>query len=297
MEDLVMQSVNLTLGVTSDPVAHSCGSSNDIFILQSGDDRLVAKVFNAETEEGAQFEIDILSQLTRAVDTIKTVEILVDTPLEVDGKPMLLYRSFPGRAVAAADIDAAFLSTFARAHCYIHESLDDVSTCPRERFLPDTLSFVGEFNCQSDRLVNDALPLLERLQKEIDFSAMPKTIIHDDISMENILVRDNDVCLIDFSDAHFSYRISDIANTLKELVIDNFGLVDTLLDAYVDSYSQSAQTPLANDERNALPYLFLRRALFMYCYYHSREAGATVHKDKIATQTKTIQLLMEEYSS
>jgi hypothetical protein len=267
-------------------------NNNINLLLSSGGDKIFAKVMGSETVDGCRFELNILSLLGNAVKSMVTIKPLSKEPLVIDDVPVGIYEAIDAQAISREDIDLDLLGRVAAAQSNIHDVLSSVQESPRVRFLPDDLSFVEVFGMGDDEVVRKYLPLLETQLSNTVFDGQTKTIIHDDISMENILKNENDLYLVDFSDAHYSYRISDIANTIKELIIDNFGLDLKMIEGFIHSYNESSIEVLSVEELKSLPYLYTRRAFFMYCYYGSKEEDDFIIGIK-TRQLKTLEFLRE----
>lgn len=277
-----------------DEVFSSCeniADKNDVFIIKNKNRKVVAKILYSDSSAGAQFEIDILKHLNRRLGVINACRSLVDAPIIVDTAPMIIYEVIDGRALGADDIGTDLMSGIASAQSIMHKQLSEFSS-PRTRFLPEDLSFADNATVSGETHLKQAIEVLVRMRANIDFSNMSETIIHDDISMDNILIGPSGVHLVDFGDAHRSYRISDIAVAVKELIIDNLGIDKEKINKYCSDYSHFASLPLTDAELAALPYLTLRRAVFMYVHYASREH---VSEKKLFTQLNTINLLLREY--
>jgi Ser/Thr protein kinase RdoA (MazF antagonist) len=130
------------------------------------------------------------------------------------------------------------------------------------------------------------------LFKKINFT---KSIIHEDLSMENIILsKSNSISFIDFGESHKSEIISDIAITIKEIIISNKGVDFNLIRAYLHSYQKIIR--LNKNEIMALPFLLKRRTVFMIAYLlNKQEINKTTElKKKIGKEIKILKTLQKK---
>ena len=131
---------------------------------------------------------------------------------------------------------------------------------------------------------------------------LPKRYIHEDLSFDNIFIKNNNPLFIDFGETHHGYRISDIAILIAELFIDEKKNINTLfIKRYLDSYNNFSQTPLNSAEMHVLPYAIIRRLLFMYFYYtnsprlHHKKL-ALRYANKLANTWKQMNIFQQMYT-
>lgn len=267
--------------------------NRNINLIANTDDKSVfVKVQTGETQVNCQFEIDVLKILEHSKNTLHFPTVLHNEAYDIQGSPAIVYEFLEGKPLEKSDVTQDILTRVAHGIAQMHDILKGtIDICPKTRFMPNDLSFISEFGW-TDPITSDAGAKLLQLLPRIEFEEETKTVIHDDISMENVILSPEGLAIIDFSDAHISYRASDIGNTVKELIVDNFGYDTQLVDAFLDNYSKASKTPLSENEMASMPYLVLRRAVFLYCYYNassSRDAFAS----KIEQQATTIRRMME----
>lgn len=105
---------------------------------------------------------------------------------------------------------------------------------------------------------------IEFLKKRIDivfhkikFEKLPKTFIHGDITATNLIKKDSDLYIIDFSVASYSPRIQDLAILLTNTIFNNndFESVEDDYDLILNEYLKLIE--LSDYEINALPYYLI----------------------------------------
>ncbi|MEZ5440240.1 MAG: phosphotransferase [Lysobacterales bacterium] len=112
-----------------------------------------------------------------------------------------------------------------------------------------------------ERISPDLAGRCRRVREDITqlrVEQLSKSIIHDDVSLANILRTDSGCCIIDWSDAHIDLSIADLAAALTQL---NLG--SSAKRRFVDVYKE---TRMDNCELESLSTFVERRGLFMEFY-------------------------------
>lgn len=246
---------------------------NLIFSVECGQAKYILKLYPAGSFEERVFELKLLRKLPGLDASTAFPVAALDEVLHIADMPAILFGLINGRATRPEDITSSFLCKLAAGQAALHSALMDVDLGHKERFNPLRFDYLEYFNFHTDDQA--LLSLVEEMKTEagsLDASSMVETIIHDDLSIDNVLVDSNhDLHIIDFDDAHKSLRISDIGTAIKEFIIDHGGINEGIIQKYLADYSAANPTaPLSDSELEALPFMIKRRALFMYAYYSSR---------------------------
>ena len=258
------------------------------FLLITPSNKYVLKSYKNTLLNEVIFETSILSHLKRFNSKFPSP---IRKVFYVNSLPCVLYTFIEGRGLVPHDINISTLQKIAELQALIHKNL--VNFIPygnKERFSIFDLSFVDAFRC--DCSAEDALLikncrdwLVTRLNR-FKRSNFPKSIIHEDLEMENILVdRKGDIKFIDFGESHRAEVVSDIAIAIKELIVNNYGTnTNSLIRAYLDAYE--ANNPILDVvQLKALYTLFVRRGLFMFSYFLNKQA-----KNKDLSLNKRIKI-------
>ena len=170
----------------------------------------------------------------------------------------------------------------------------------KKRFSIYDFSFLDVFKCEYlpdvKKLIKTGKSwLLTNLEVHKNTS-FPKSIIHEDLEMENILIdKSENIKFIDFGESHYAEVISDIATAIKELIINNKGFDAKLIEKYLSSYNKT--NPIIDKTQLQMLYpLFVRRTMFMLSYFlHKQNKSKHSLLDKrINVEMKSLNLLLSK---
>lgn len=258
------------------------------FLLITTSNKYVLKSYKNTSINEVIFEISILSHLKRFNSKFPSP---ISRVFYINSLPCVLYTFIEGRGLVPHDINISTLQKVAELQALIHKNL--VNFIPdgnKERFSIFDLSFIDTFRCdcsaEDTLLIKNCRDWLVTRLDRLKGSNLPKSIIHEDLEMENVLVdRKGDVKFIDFGESHRAEVVSDIAIAIKELIINNYGTnTHSFIRAYLDAYEEN--NPVLNVVQLKMLYtLFVRRGLFMFSYFLNKQA-----KNKDLSLNKRIRI-------
>lgn len=269
------------------------------YIVSIDSDTYFLKLYSVGSGEEREFEQKVLAHLNNNPATRFVPVAQEPGVFSLYGRPAMLFNVIAGKTLGASDITDEVLVDVARKQAAIHHALHGTVFGVKERFNPLTLDFAAYFNLSpDDEVAKDGLRLLRELES-VDDAGLITTLIHDDLSPSNIMAGPDGVLhFIDFDDAHYSLRVSDIGTAIKELILPTWGYdvsrIDSYLAAYDGALPKSFQLTAA--ERALLPLMILRRALFMYAYYSSLQPG-TERNLHVAAESGSIHTIQKAQRS
>ena len=150
-------------------------------------------------------------------------------------------------------------------------------------------------NKSSNRnILQNEVILLEQESKLLKKVKYRKSIIHEDLNIENIVIDKNGhVNFIDFGESHRAEVISDIAIAIKEIIVNNNGIDLGLVRDYLNSYQKVIR--LGKDEIGALFFLMKRRVIFMIAYLSNKQkTNESVElKKRISIEIKVLKIFQK----
>lgn len=267
------------------------------FLLVTNSGKYILKSYKNTPINEIIFETSLLNHLKHFNGKFPSP---VSEVFYINSLPCVLYTFIEGRCLIPRDINISTLQKIARLQASLHKNLVRfIPSGNKKRFSIFDLSFVDTFRCncsmEDTLLIKNCRDWLgTRLERERK-STLPKSIIHEDLEMENILVdREGDIKFIDFGESHKAEVISDIATAIKELIINNYGTdAYNLIRAYLNAYEKI--NPVINVEQLEMLYtLFMRRGLFMFTYLLSKQVknkDLSLNK-KIKTERTALKSLL-----
>ncbi len=260
--------------------------------------KYILKIYPESTGEDVEYEMEILNKLDSAFSK-KYFPVVIKKCFYIEKNPSILLNYISGRILSKKDISLYLVKKIAKKQARMHCSLANFTPKHKKnRFSIFDFSFfnlyVNNNNPHFKIIQNEvgALKKESKLFKNIDFT---KSIIHEDLSAENIILsKNNDINFIDFGESHKSEIISDIAITIKEIIISNKGVDFNLIRGYLNSYQKIIR--LNKDEIMTLPFLLKRQTVFMLSYLlNKQEINKTTElKKKIAKETKILITLQKK---
>ncbi len=246
---------------------------NLIFSVECRQAKYILKLYPAGSFEERVFELELLCRLSGSDSSTAFPVAALDEVLTIADMPAILFELIRGRSVRPEDITPSFLRKLAAVQAVMHSTLMSANLGHKERFNPLSFDYLEYFNFHTDdQTLLGIVDAMKTQAADLDADGMLETIIHDDLSVDNVLIdSSHSIHIIDFDDAHKSLRISDIGTAVKEFIVDHHGVNDDSIRKYLEAYTAvNTAAPLSDAELNALPFMIKRRALFMYAYYSSR---------------------------
>ena len=261
--------------------------------------KYILKVYSESDIEELKYEEEILRKLD-SVTKKKFFPVIVKRTFYINYKPSILLKYIPGRILSKKDISPRLIKKIAKKHAEMHYLFFHFNPRHKKsRFSIFDFSFVDLYvrNKKSPyyKILHDAIIILRQESKLFAKVNFKKSIIHEDLNIENIIVTDNgDVNFIDFGESHRAEIISDIAIAIKEIIITNRGVNINLIQDYLDSYQKV--TPINKDEIGALPFLIRRRTVFMLAYLlNKQETNKDINlRGKIEIEASVLRSLQKD---
>lgn len=244
------------------------GIDNKNFYIE-GEHKYFLKVYQTDDLDEINYEIEILRELKRKNKNGLYFPTIKNEIFFVNQKPAVLFDYIPGKSLSIKDINSSVLKKIANKQAGMHRALLSYKPVNKKfRFPIFDFGFSNIFTIEDQKLqsmVKNELRLLKNESKSIDKLDLKKSIIHEDLNPENIILGDDrEVRFVDFSDSHHAEIISDIATSIKELILNKKGLDFKLMNDYLDSYQ--GVFPIDKKEITLLPFLLKRRTIFMMTY-------------------------------
>lgn len=245
-------------------------TQNKNFIVTTDSSTYFLKAYSAGSIDERKFELNILKKL---YDDGHIFPVKATTePFLVEDRPVMLFETVNGSTLSPhVPISTEHLKTVANQLAQIHISLATYDAGTKTRFNALGFEFIDAFRLDtSDPTIQHAIQILQVAFTDIKTNDLMMTIIHDDLSPHNVMLSETgELRFIDFDDAHYSYRISDIGTALKEFIVSPHGLIDKYtINLFIHHYETTQNAlPLTGQEKLLITPMILRRALFMYAYY------------------------------
>lgn len=266
------------------------------FLISTNQGKYVVKKFKNVSKEEIDFELSVLNRLKEKFDSFPTP---IAPLFYIGDTPCVMYSFLSGRGLTPKDINISNVEKIASLLARMHKGL--VSFIPlgkRDRFSIYDQSFINVFKTKTTVDIENLLNRGETWLLSDEILKLkpptPKSIIHEDLEMENIFIDDDGrIKFIDFGEAYEAEIISDIATAIKELIVNNIGLDRTFINTFLSSYS--SENPILDDTQLKMLYpLLVRRTMFMLSYFlyrHNRDKSSQLDK-KIEIEINTLNLLL-----
>lgn len=244
-------------GIVGEPAVLSVGTDGCTYLLDNGSDSFVYRRWARKPIEEVVHETSLLRYLSER--EFPCPPPFVCTFVDADGMTNAV-RSFVEGEVPLR-LEASEISEIGRMLACLHESTRSVSLEGSiERYRLDDSCFLADLARSEPSLAPGIEQLCEHLAR-VDFQKLPTSVVHDDVSLENIVRLDNgSLVLIDWSESHFDYSIADIGAAAAQLQLDAAG-IEVLLDGYRKAICPSEY------EVSLVNIISLRRVLFLVWYY------------------------------
>ncbi|MEK6774191.1 MAG: phosphotransferase [Bdellovibrionota bacterium] len=162
------------------------------------------------------------------------------------------------------------------------------SICTAFKIKFDTEKFLWEMNYGKDNLFTGVLniKLSEKVSTEIQKSFLdicerldqqPKRIAHRDYHSRNLMIKLDEMSVIDFQDARLGPIQYDLVSLLKDSYVDlSQEMSDILLQDYLDKMQERTKTKYSRDEFNTIYELQSVQRCFKACgsfasFFHQRD--------------------------
>jgi len=247
--------------------------------------KYILKIYSGNNDEELKYEIGLLNELNLN-NKEKFFPIIASNIFSFNSHFCILYNYLPGRILRETDINSILIKQIAETQARMHKSLMNYQPKHKKvRYSIFDFSFLAIFLGNKESATYDFLKketeILEqesKLYKKIEFQ---KSIIHEDLSPENIIISNSKIKFIDFGESHKAEIVSDVATAIKEIIINKKGLNEELIRNYLSSYQKIIH--LKEDEIQTIPFLIRRRTIFIIAYFINRQK-----KDKNKQSKKKI---------
>lgn len=251
------------------PIKNGMGCKNYLVGIRSQNNfKYILKIYSKKDIEDLKFEIELLNHLKQNAQNIFFP--IVEKTFSYHERPCILLKYVPGRTMTKNDISSKIIKSIAEKQAKMHKIFATfVSEKTKKRFSIVDFGFTDQFmigrNDKNYKIINNEIKLLEKEAVILNKISFSKSIIHEDLSMENIIINKGKIIFIDFGESHYAEIISDIAIAIKELIITQKGMRTDLIKDYLNTYQ--CVTSLSDSELNAISFLLRRRTVFMLAYY------------------------------
>jgi len=273
-------------------------SRNYLISLNSKDNlRYVLKICSNDND--VRYEMEVLNRLSKNNKPAFT-PFVQEGIFFINKKPSFLLRYMSGTILTKNKISLSTIRKIAIRQAKLHHSLFNFSPkSKKERFSVFDFKFLLFFCKDNNNLyyknILDEINIIKKESKlftKIDFK---KTIIHEDLTPENILIGKNgNINFIDFGESHYAEIISDIAIAIKEIIIGNKGVDLLLIKNYLNSYQEIIT--INKKEIDTLFFMIKRRTIFMAAYYLGRYEKDKNFKKKMMNEFRILRILKEKES-
>ena len=233
----------------------SQGVENANYHVQTTTKAFVLRIYLERDQDEIDYELSVLSELK----DFPFVPHIASSQVTIKGKPAVFFTYIPGKLLGDMPIKDEHITTIMQHLRAIHEKLATFIPAGKKiRFAIDDLSFL-DWPCDEKyaAMIEQEKTYLREKNVPTD---LPLSVIHEDISPQNIIVGD-DVYFIDFDDAHRAPIISDVATAIKGLIIDLEGVQFEKIHVLLKAYGT-----LSKEELALIYYLVKRRTMFMLLY-------------------------------
>jgi Ser/Thr protein kinase RdoA (MazF antagonist) len=114
-------------------------------------------------------------------------------------------------------------------------------------------------------------------------------LVHADLRLANLIVTDQDLCVIDFDDCGLSWFVYDFAAAVS--FIEHLPLLPELLEAWLAGYRRVA--PLAVEDVAAIPLMVMLRRLLLLAWIASHSETPTARELGVGFTEETLRLCEE----
>ena len=297
---LYLNSINITKGrYFISAIDRGVESKNYLISLKNKNNfKYILKIYSKQNIEEVKYEKEILEKLNFGFKK-KYFPVVLKRIFYVNKKPSILLKYIPGRILSTKDISLRLVKEIAKKQAKMHHYFNNfIPKRKRKRFSIFDFSFINLYiknnaNSYQNILQNmvDILKQQSKLFAKINFK---KSIIHEDLSTENVIITKNGgINFIDFGESHRAEIVRDIAIAIKEIIINNKGIDLRLIRAYLDSYQKVIR--LNKDEISVLSFLLKRRTVFMIAYLLGKqEINSSIDiRRKIAKEIKVLRILQK----
>lgn len=259
--------------------------------------RYVLKIYSKSNLEEVKSETEILNKLNSSFKNSFSPVVLKGV-FYINKNPSIILRYIRGHVISKKDISSDLINEISKKQSEMHRSL--INFTPRHkknRFSIFDFSFLNLYlnrNSLYYKVLKDEADILTQESKLFKKIKYTKSIIHEDLSMENIILSKKSVVyFIDFGESHRAEIISDIATAIKEVIIGNKGINFNLIRDYLDSYQKVIR--LNRGEIDTLFFLLKRRTIFMIAYLLNKQEKNknTELKRKTMTEMRILKILQK----
>jgi len=252
------------------------------FVFEARNSKFFLKIFSFARKEETHFEDDYLCFLN-SIEFLRGRVPSVEKVFSREGFVFVVYHFIIAEPLKPVNLTGNLLAEIAKLHANIHDASSLFMTLrKRVRTNLFDISCVGDLK-RNGKIEEGIYKYMENFSKDIlpKRVFLPKTMIHEDLSCENILLKGNVPIFVDFGESHLGYRVSDIAILITELFVNESIINFEGIKDYIRCYNQYASKKLNSSERETLAFAVLKRALFMlnYCMESHRDFPAVIYRN------------------
>lgn len=273
------------------------GSESKNYLISKDNKKYVLKVYSGSDTEEIRYEIEILNRLKAVTRGERYFPTLKKGIFYVNRRPAILLDYIYGKVLKPGDLSEDTIKKIAATQAKMHSALVNYEPVHKKfRFPILDFDFAKLFlnSCESpyNIIVQKEIRALKKESLPLKKLSLEKTIIHEDLTAENIIMNDlGEVKFIDFGESHKAEAISDIATAIKELVVGDNGVNFDFIKQYLDSYR--GVRPVTREELDLLPFLLRRRTVFMMAYWLCKQSvvGGAEFDERVGREAKNLGAL------
>lgn len=250
------------------------------FLVTADDKKYLLKIFPGWPIDEVKYEFEVLNFLQSNKNTSQIIPKAINYFDKINNSPALLLEYSPGEKIGDKKINQKDIEIISKSLALLHEALSNKDFGHKYRFKPFDVGFLKLFPAKNQNYLVNFLTKY-KLPDNKTLENLPQTIIHDDISTDNILITSGGLKIIDTSEAHRSYRISDIATSIFELILTEDNINFELIKTFLETYNENSSKRLTSQEIELIPFLITRRCLFILGYYTSKSFNSKDYKEYI----------------
>lgn len=283
--------LNLEKIVEIIPIREGLETKN--YVLKTDKTKYILKKYHEKKEEEIKYENDLLRHLESK--DFPAPQLLTDI-VYIDKFPCTVHKFIHGRKLKSSELNINRVGQIAALQARMHKIFKNFTPhYNRKRYSIFDLSFVNDFqyktNISTRNIIDDEVNYLIKVVNNNKNNEFDRTIIHEDLTRENIICGKSKIFFLDFGESHYAEVISDISIAIKELIVMYGGIDRTLIKKYIVSYKK-VNSVLTKSQLCLMLPLMRRRALFMLIYYLSKQdSNDSFFKPKIRKEIETLKVL------
>jgi|SRR3989339_1586144 len=177
------------------PIDKGIDSKN--YLILADKKRYILKIYSSENVEEVKYELEILHKLCSDNKFKKYFPTVKEGIFYINKKPSIILEYFQGRTLSTKDINLSTVGRIATIQAQMHRFMSDYAPVHKKfRFLIFDFTFINFFQNKGGTLVNNIVKkeiyFLEQESKRVKNFNLRKTIIHEDLNEDNIIINNKD---------------------------------------------------------------------------------------------------------